>query len=92
MDNPTAQDITNDAKSIISRVSRIDVSEIRDNVLFRDELGIDSLMGMEIIASCEKRFGVRIEETALSGIERVGEFFDLLILACRRGFVAGPQE
>ncbi len=41
----------NDIKQIVSRISRIDVAELDDRVLIREELGIDSLMGMEIIAT-----------------------------------------
>ena len=91
MERRTTQDIINDAKTIISRVSRIDVSEMGEHALFRDELGIDSLLGLEIVASCEKRFGVKIDETALAGIERVGEFFRLLISACQHERLAEPQ-
>ena len=45
-------------KNIVSRISRIDIAELKDSVLIREELGIDSLMAMEIIATCEKTWGV----------------------------------
>ena len=46
-------------RETISSVSRIDIAELKDNVLIREELGIDSLMAMEIVAKCEKQLGIR---------------------------------
>ena len=69
----------NDIKQIVSRISRIDVAELDDRVLIREELGIDSLMGMEIIASCEKLLGVKIEESLFADMRTVGDFFELLV-------------
>ena len=85
MDDRSAEGIKNDMKQILSRVSRIDVAEMGDDVLIREELGIDSLMGMEILATCEKRLGVTIDETAFAGVTKVGEFFDLLLSLAGRG-------
>jgi acyl carrier protein len=69
----------NDIKRIVSRISRIDVSELDDRLLVREELGIDSLMAMEIIATCEKLLGLKIDETLFADIQTVGDFLDLLV-------------
>ncbi|MFI5367986.1 MAG: acyl carrier protein [Spirochaetia bacterium] len=74
----------NDIKQIVSRISRIDVAEMDDRVLIREELGIDSLMAMEIIAGCEKLLGVRIDETLFADVQTVGDFFELLLSLCGR--------
>jgi acyl carrier protein len=71
-----------DIKQIVSRISRIDSAELDDSVLIREELGIDSLMGMEIIASCERLFGVKIDEALFADIQTVGDFFGLLETLC----------
>lgn len=62
----------------LSSVTRIDLSQITDEVLIRDELGIDSLMGIEIIAKIEKEFNIEIEESFLMDIETVGEFIRII--------------
>ena len=36
-------------RQIVSGISRIDAKEFEDEVIIRDELGIDSLMAMEIM-------------------------------------------
>jgi acyl carrier protein len=74
----------NDVKQIVSRISRIDVAELDDPVLIREELGIDSLMGMEIIASCERLLGVKIDEALFADIRTVGDFFELLAALSER--------
>ncbi len=64
--------------AIVSRISRIDSSEFSDEVLIREELGIDSLMAMEILATCEKELGLELDESTFACVETVGEFFLLL--------------
>lgn len=65
-------------KEIVSRISRIDPGELQDRVLIREELGIDSLMAMEIVATCEKKLGIAIDEGKLFEIQTVGDFFRLV--------------
>ena len=74
---------TRDIKQIVSRISRIDVAELDDRLLIREELGIDSLMAMEIIATCEKLLGLKIDETLFADIQTVGDFMDLLVRLSR---------
>ncbi len=61
-------------ETIVSRISRIPAEEFQDDVLIREELGIDSLMAMEITASVEREFFVEIDETEMFDIRSVGEF------------------
>lgn len=71
--------IREEVKRIVSRISRIDSSELEDQVFIREELGIDSLMAMEIVATCEKHLGLKISEEAFADIETVGDFLNLLV-------------
>jgi len=64
--------------AIVARIARVNIDEVEDDVLIRDELGIDSLMALEILASCEREFNVRIPEERLAEVEEVGEFLQLL--------------
>ncbi len=65
-------------RAIISRVSRIASSELTDDVNVREEVGIDSLMAMEIVANCEKQFRVVIDERRYAEIETIGDFQRLI--------------
>ncbi len=75
----SATQFKNAIKQIVSRISRIDVAELDDGLLIREELGIDSLMAMEIIATCEKLLGFRIDETLFADVKTVEDFFELLM-------------
>ena len=66
-------------KQIVSQIARIDVSELNDEVRVREEIGIDSLMAMEIVASCEKRFGIYVDEEQLFNIVTIGDFYNLIV-------------
>jgi len=82
-DTWNAETFRREIKSIVSRISRIDESELQDNVLVREELGIDSLMAMEIIATCEKHLKLKIDETAFAEVQTVEDFLELLVTAYR---------
>ena len=82
MDDNRPVFMRDEIKRIVSRISRIDVAEFEDDVLIREELGIDSLMAMEIIATCEKHLGIRIDEALFADIETVGDFLNLLEKLC----------
>lgn len=68
---------------IVSRISRIDEADLQDDLLIREEVGIDSLMAMEIIATCEKYLGIKIDETLFVEIQTVRDFL-LLLMKLRR--------
>lgn len=75
----TSEQIRQTTKQIVSRISRIDAEEFEDDIIIREELGIDSLMAMEIIATCEKHLDIQIDEGMFGNIETVGDFLDLLV-------------
>jgi len=73
-------------KQTVSRISGIDEADLQDNLLIREELGIDSIMAMEIIYACEKRLGIKMDETLFADVQTVGDFLILLMklhTACR---------
>ncbi len=82
----TANDITiiNEIKSIISQVARIDLFEINEDVKIREELGIDSLMAIEIVAKCEKFLNIEIDESKLDAIETINDFINYLLLLMKK--------
>jgi acyl carrier protein len=63
------KNIQEELKNLVSLITRIDVSELSEEVRVREELGIDSLMAMEIVAACEKRFDIQIDEEQLLEID-----------------------
>jgi acyl carrier protein len=72
-------EVKSEIKEIMSRVSRIDISELDSDIKFREELGVDSLMAMEIVATCEKQFDIQIDEDQLYKVETIGDFESLVL-------------
>ncbi len=60
-------------------IARINEKEISDSVLIKEELGIDSIMSLEIIANIEKHYQIHINEQDTLNIATVGEFVDYVV-------------
>lgn len=65
-------------KTTMADIARIAVSELGNDIRFREELGIDSLMAMEMVAKLEKKFNIKIDETKLEKVNTIGEFINLI--------------
>ena len=52
-------------RALISEISEVD--EISDTVPFKD-LGIDSMMGVEIVAAIERQYKIKIEDSELQKV------------------------
>ena len=77
-ENRIPDSFKHEVKEIVSQISRIDEAELEDHLLVREELGIDSLMAMEIIATCEKRLHLKLDETLFADVQTVGDFLSLV--------------
>ena len=62
-------------RALISEISEIDV--IPDNTAFKD-LGIDSMMGVEIVAAIERQYKIKIEDAELQEVSPLNEGYDLV--------------
>ena len=71
-----AQDIT----AIVAEVAEIDEKELWDNrdKHFLDDLEIDSMLGLEIVASIEKKYRIEIEEEELLDITSLNATIELV--------------
>lgn len=71
--------IRKDIKKLVARIVRIDVKKVKESANIRDELGMDSLSAMEILASVEKRLGIVIDEAKAFDIVTVKDLIDLVL-------------
>lgn len=62
----------------ISSIAGIDGKKFNENTLIREELGIDSLMTIEIIAKIEKYYNIQINEEDIIDIDNVGGFINFI--------------
>lgn len=59
------QDIESDIRSIIADIVEKDPNEITPEAKFFEDLGMDSMMALEILAAIEKKYKISIPEEKL---------------------------
>lgn len=60
-------------KAITARVLKLDLSEIRLENNFTEDLGAESVQSIELVASFEEEFGIEMDEDAALAVQTVGE-------------------
>ncbi len=71
-------------KKLISEIARMDTGKIDEGDSIRDDLGIDSLMAMEILAAIEKRLGIAIDEAKAFEVVTVRDMIDMVEFYLRK--------
>lgn len=62
----------------VSSIAKINEQEFDENTLIREELGVDSLMTIEIIAKIEKYYDIQINEEDIIDINNIGDFINFI--------------
>ncbi len=76
MPNHASQDTLKDAlRSLIAEIAEIDT--IPDDALFKD-LGIDSMMGVEIVAAIERQYHVKFADAELGQVTTLNRALSLV--------------
>ncbi|MEY9994405.1 acyl carrier protein [Streptomyces sp. V4I8] len=65
-------------RELVADALDVDVEELTDDAHYVETLGVDSLMGLEILVQLEKRFGVKISEEEFGQITNFGQTYNLL--------------
>lgn len=74
----TSEQIRAAVKELIAEITEREPGEISDTALFTEELGIDSLAGMEIMVTVDKRFKVDIPEEEFAKIKNVNDAVEMV--------------
>lgn len=70
--------LSDEIKTLVSKVIKIPEEKINlDSNLFTD-LGVDSLMGVEIFAALDKKYGIEVPEEKLKEINTLGDIINLV--------------
>jgi len=80
----TDNQLNKDVTELIAKIIKIPAAKIDPQTdLFRD-LGVDSLLGVEIFAALDKKYGLDVPETKLRDVKSVND-----IIALVSSFLAG---
>jgi len=74
----TAEDIRAEVKRLIAEVTEREPDEITDSALFADELGVDSLMAMEVMVAVDKKYKINIPEDEFAKIKNVNDTVEVV--------------
>jgi acyl carrier protein len=70
-------------RATVAEVLDLEPDDIIDDANFIDDLGVDSLMALEIVVVLEKRYGVRFAEAELRQVTSLGQAYDLVAAKLR---------
>jgi acyl carrier protein len=63
-------------RALISEIAEVDT--IPDDTHFKD-LGIDSMMGVEIVAAIERQYKIKIADDELKEVSTLNKSFDIVL-------------
>jgi acyl carrier protein len=62
-----------EVKRLIAELTERETAEITDTALFVDDLGVDSLMAIEVMVNLDKRYKIDIPESEFNQIKNVND-------------------
>jgi acyl carrier protein len=68
--------LKDDLRALVSEISEVDT--IPDDATFKD-LGIDSMMGVEIVAAIERTYHVKIEDAEMQQLVSLAAAYELVV-------------
>lgn len=71
------QNLANEIRSIISEIAEIEPEKITSQAAFIEDLGMDSMMALEILAGIEKKYKIQIPEEKLMALKNLEDTIKL---------------
>ncbi len=69
----TQDQVREEVKRLIAELTEREMSEITDTALFQEDLGVDSLMAIEVMVALDKRYKIDIPEAEFNKIKNVDD-------------------
>ena len=70
------EQLKEELRALVSEISEI--NEIPDDATFKD-LGIDSMMGVEIVAAIERQYQIKIPDSELQQVTTLNKSYELVL-------------
>ena len=69
----TSEMVRDEVKRLIAELTEREPAEITDTAQFVEDLGVDSLMAIEVMVALDKRYKINIPETDFNKIKNVDD-------------------
>lgn len=71
------QQLDEEVRELVARILERDPAAVDPEARLVQDLGMDSMMALEIVASLEKRYKIKLPEQELQAITTLGRVMDL---------------
>jgi len=78
MAKKSLEEVKAEVRKLVSEITEVPEKDIKDDAKFVEDLGIDSMMALEIVASLEKKYKVTIPEEEIPNVRSLGNVFGLM--------------
>ena len=78
MANLTKENLANDLRAMVAEILEIKPSEIDGDAGFVKDLGMDSMMALEILAGIEKKYRIVVPEDSLPKFTSLNKTVDIV--------------
>ncbi len=78
MANKISDEIKKEVKKKISEITEVSEDKLNEDAKFVEDLGVDSMMALEIVASIEKKYRIVIPEGDIPKISSLKDVYGLL--------------
>lgn len=79
INNISKDQMIKDVKKIICKVARIDESLVDETKSLRNDLWIDSLQAIQVVAMIEEKFNIKIDEVEIFNVDNISEITELIL-------------
>ncbi|MEV6113810.1 acyl carrier protein [Streptomyces sp. NPDC052109] len=67
-----------DLRATLADVFDLPEDDLTDTALFVDDLGVDSLMSLEVLVVLERKYGIRLDESQLRSLTCLEQTYDVI--------------
>jgi acyl carrier protein len=68
----------NELRGLIAEILDVDRASVTDDANFIEDLGVDSLMALEVMVVLERTYGVKLDESQLKEMTSLSAVYELL--------------
>ena len=72
------KDVNQEVRKMIAEIAEVPEERITEDVNLADDLGVDSMMALEIVAAIEKKYRVKVSEQKIPAIRSFRNVVELL--------------
>lgn len=72
------EEVKKEVKKMISGIIEVPEENLQEDISFAEDLGVDSMMALEIIASLEKKYKIIVPEEKIPTVRNLKNVYALL--------------